>query len=234
MQGVVYLGKGMFMRTFDEVFAIAADRKGGAAALEALLEPSLSGADFAANVSDDRILSQFARSILSAGFNWKVVENKWDGHEAAFKSFDPGRVAMMDDAWFDALLTDTRIIRHGTKIRAIQENAVFLTDLARENGSAAHAIGTWPSTDFVGLMAMLKKRGSRLGGNTGTYALRFLGRDSFILSRDVVARLVAEGVIDKAPTSKKALSDVQEAFNVWMDQSGRGLTEISRVLAMSV
>ena len=58
--------------------------------------------------------------------------------------------------------------------------------------------------------------------------------DSYILSRDVTARLIAEGVIDKAPTSQKALAQVQNAFNVWADQSGKSLTEVSRVLAMSI
>ncbi|MEO0358768.1 MAG: 3-methyladenine DNA glycosylase, partial [Pseudomonadota bacterium] len=101
-------------------------------------------------------------------------------------------------------------------------------------GSAAKVIADWPSVDFIGLIAHLKKHGNRLGGNTGTYALRFLGKDSFILSQDVTTRLIAEGVVDKSPTSKKAQTAVQAAFNTWMEQSGRGLTEISRVLAMSV
>ncbi|MDJ0613747.1 MAG: hypothetical protein QNJ29_08710 [Rhizobiaceae bacterium] len=79
-----------------------------------------------------------------------------------------------------------------------------------------------------------EKHGSGLGGNTGQYFLRMMGKDSFILSRDVTARLIAEGIVDKNPISKKALTQVQQAFNTWMDQSGRGLTEISRVLAMSV
>ena len=221
------------MRSFDEIFAIAADRKGGVDALNAMLEPALSPQDFC-KIGDDRILSRFAHQIFCAGFNWKVVDAKWPGHEEAFKGFDPHKVAMMDDAWFDELLQDERIIRHGTKIRSIQENAVFITELAAEHGSAAQAIGMWPNRDYIGLLDMLKKRGARLGGATGAYALRFLGRDSFILSRDVVARLVAEGVIDKAPTSKNALAKVQAAFNTWADQSGRGLTEISRVLAMSI
>ncbi|MEM1075354.1 MAG: 3-methyladenine DNA glycosylase, partial [Pseudomonadota bacterium] len=64
--------------------------------------------------------------------------------------------------------------------------------------------------------------------------MRMLGRDGFVLSPDVVARLTAEGVIDKAPTSKRALAQTQEAFNLWSDQSGRGLTQISQVLAFSV
>jgi 3-methyladenine DNA glycosylase Tag len=81
---------------------------------------------------------------------------------------------------------------------------------------------------------VIKARASRLGGTSGQYTLRFMGKDSFILSRDVVARLIAEGVVDKAPSSKRDMEATQAAFNTWMDQSGRSLTEISRVLAMSI
>ena len=221
------------MRSFDEIFAISAARKGGAHALNALLEPALDPDEFC-KIGDDRILSRFAFQIFCAGFNWKVVDAKWPGHEEAFKGFDPHKVAMMDDAWFDALLQDERIIRFGAKIKSIQQNAVFITELTTEYGSAAAAIGRWPNDDYIGLLDMLKKRGARLGGATGAYALRYLRRDGFILSRDVTARLVAEGVIDKPPTSKAAMVKVQAAFNTWAEQSGRGLTEISRVLAMSI
>ncbi len=61
-----------------------------------------------------------------------------------------------------------------------------------------------------------------------------MGRDSFILSRNVWARLVPEGVVTKARTSKGPIRPSQGAFDTWMDQSGRGLTQISRVLPMSV
>jgi hypothetical protein len=61
-----------------------------------------------------------------------------------------------------------------------------------------------------------------------------MGVDSLIFSQDVVARLVAENVIDKTPSSKRALKQVQDAVNEWRTESGRSLTEISRVLAMSV
>jgi hypothetical protein len=54
------------------------------------------------------------------------------------------------------------------------------------------------------------------------------------MSADVIARLIAEGVIDKPPTSKGAQRAVQAAFNEWMDQSDYGLTQISRILATSL
>ena len=221
------------MRGFDEIFAIAAARKGGDEALEAMLEPPLPREDLI-KIPDDRWLSQFSKNIFSAGFNWKVIENKWPGFETAFHGFDIGKCAMMDDAWFDRLIQDTRIVRHGAKILSVRDNAAFLQGLAREHGSAAYVFGNWPTDDFVGLPELLKKHGTRLGGNTGPYALRFIGVDGFILSRDVVARLIAEGVIDKAPTSKGAMARVQDAFRTWRAESGRSLKEISRVLAMSI
>ena len=122
----------------------------------------------------------------------------------------------------------------GIKIRSVQENAVFVTEVAAEAGSFGKKIADWPAEDYAGLLAWLKKNGSRLGGTSAQYFLRFMGKDSYILSRDVVARLVAEGVIDGAPNSQRAMRSVQSAFNEWAAESGRNLTTISRVLAQSI
>jgi 3-methyladenine DNA glycosylase Tag len=140
---------------------------------------------------------------------------------------------MMDDAWLDALLADRGIVRHGPKILSVRDNAVFLRTL-RAQGGAGAVIGGWPAEDFIGLLDLLRREGSRLGGTTGQYALRFLGVDGFILSRDVLGRLAAEGVIDGPATSRKAQAAVQAAFTAWRAESGRSLTEISRVLALSL
>ena len=140
----------------------------------------------------------------------------------------------MNDEDMEQLLSNKDIVRNGMKIKTVQQNAAFISDLAKEHGSAANFFTTWPSDDYIGLLEVLKKRGSRLGGSTSQYFLRFIGVDSFVLSRDVVARLMAEGVVDKNPTSKSAMKAVQSAFNTWSNQSGRSLKEISRVLAMSV
>ena len=220
------------MRTFQEIFEISAGRHGGAEALEAKLGRPKSAEELAA-IPEDRWLAEMSRYIFATGLNWKVIEAKWPGFEEAFHGFDVGRCAMMDDEMFDSLLTDTRIVRHGAKIASVRDNAALLLEL-RAEGGAGRVIGEWPSEDFAALLEMLKKRGSRLGGMTGAYSMRMLGRDSYILSRDVVARLIAEGVVEKAPSSKAAMKAVQAAFNEWMRQSGRSLTEISRVLALSI
>lgn len=220
------------MLHFDELFAIAAARHGGAADLNANLERPKSADDLAV-MPEDRWLAIMTRCIFQAGFNWKVIQAKWDGFEEAFDGFDVGRCAMMDDDRFDAFLRDTRIVRNATKIAAVRDNATFLLEL-REQGGASAVLGGWPSRDYIGLLDLLKTRAARMGGNSAQYAMRFCGRDAFILSRDVTARLIAEGVIDKPAGSKASMKAVQAAFNTWMDQSGRSLTEISRVLAMSV
>ena len=220
------------MRHFDEIFEIAAERKGGAEALAAMLEPP-KPVEEVTQIPEDRWLSTITRAIFQAGFSWKVIEAKWDGFEAAFDGFDVGRCAFMDDEKFDALVSDTRIVRNPIKIATVRDNASFLLEL-RDEGGAGMVLGGWPSEDFAGLLETLKKRGSHLGGTSAQYAMRVMGRDAFILSQDVTARLIAERVIDKPASSKTAMKAVQAAFNTWMEQSGRSLNEISRVLALSL
>ena len=221
------------MRDFDEIWAIAAARKGGEAALETLMPQIRTPRELAA-IGDDRVLATMTRAVFSAGFNWKVIEAKWPGFEEAFAGFDPARLMFLDDDDLARLMKDARIVRNGAKIASVRDNAAFLCALADEYGSAAKAIANWPDDDFIGLVDLLARRGARLGGTTALYFLRFLGRDGFLLSPDVVAALIREGVIDKAPTSKAALKAVQAAFGAWAGASGRPLAHISRTLALSV
>lgn len=221
------------MRTFAEILKIAAERKGGVEAVLASIPP-VKTADELAAIPDDRWLAQMARGIFQAGISWAVVENKWPGIEAAFMGFDPARVAMIEGDALDDLLSDNRVIRSGPKIVAIRDNAVFIRRVAVESGSFGRRVGDWPASDFAGLLVWLQAEGSRLGGATGPYMLRAMGKESFILSPDVTARLVAEGVIDGPATSAKALRAVQAAFNQWQAESGQSLTAISRVLAQSI
>ena len=216
------------MRSFDEILAISAARKGGEDAVFAgLTRPKTTGE--LASIPDDRWLSMMSRMVFSAGFNWKVVETKWPDFETALEGFDVGYCALMDDDQLDELTHDPTIIRNAVKLRSVRENAAFI---ARHPGFG-RLVGDWPGDDFIGLLEFLKAEGSRLGGSTAQYFLRMMGKDGFILSTDVTARLIAEGVIDKSATSKTALRKVQAAFDRWAAESGRSLTEISRTLATS-
>jgi 3-methyladenine DNA glycosylase Tag len=223
------------MKAFQEIYVRAAARKGGEAALEALVAEHVSKtpAELAAT-GDDRWLAQMTRCVFQAGFNWKVIENKWPGFEAAFHGFAPAINAAMSDEDFDAHLKDTGIVRNAQKILSVRDNARFLLDLAGEHGSAAAFFAAWPDDDFAGLLELMKKRAARLSGETAMRLFRWMGKSSFITSRDVAAALIDAGVIDKPPTGKKDLQAVQDAFNAWARESGRDLTAISRVLAMSL
>ena len=54
------------MRHFDEIFEIAAGRKGGPEALDALL-PTPASPQELANIPEDRWLAQLARAVFQAG-----------------------------------------------------------------------------------------------------------------------------------------------------------------------
>ena len=99
--------------------------------------------------------------------------------------------------------------------------------------SFAQFIHDWPSEDIIGLWTYLKKHGQRLGGNTGPYALRLLGKDTFILSSDVEAYLRAQQVIDGGLQSKKSLTAIQAYFNQLQNESGYSLTQLSRLIAFA-
>lgn len=219
------------MKTFAQIRAEAEARKGAESVAETLAQ--IPQRDLAA-LSDDRILSEFSKRVFQAGFNWQVVENKWPGFEAAFHGFDVARNAMMSDEDLDAHLGNTAIVRNAQRILAIRDNAVFLSDLAATHGSAAAFLANWPREDTVGLFALLKKRGARLGGVSAQYALRELGFGNFIFSNSVVTALTRAGVIEGAVTSKAAQRKAQDAFNAWAAETGLSHAALSRILAVSV
>ena len=221
------------MDSFDSIFQRAAERKGGVEELETLLPKAASSRALKA-LPDDRVLAEMTKCIFRSGFVWQVVENKWPGFEVAFHGFDVSRCAMLSDEEAEALTQDASIIRNAKKIQSVPKNAAYVLDVRAEHGCFGAYLADWPVNDIVGLWDDLKKRGDRLGGQTGKFFLRFIGKDTPMFSNDVVDALIGMHVVDKAPTSRKALAAVQDAFNQWHDESGRDLCEISRVLACSV
>lgn len=222
------------MIAFKTIRARAAKRKGGEAALASLL-PKVTSEKALAKLGDDRVLSEMAKRIFSAGFVWSVIEKKWPGFEAAFLQFEPGPLLLQPDEFWEGLASDKRIVRNAPKIMAVRDNARFVADIAAEHGSFGKFLAGWPKGDQVGLLDLLAKRGTRLGGKTGQYFLRFIGKDCFVVSDDVVACLRDAGLdIAQNPTSRKDLAKIQAAFNRWAEETGLPLTHISRICAMSI
>ena len=222
------------MKHFATIRARAAKRKGGDAELNALL-PKVKSAAALARMKDDRVLSDMTKRIFSAGFAWSVIEKKWPGFEAAFLGFEPKRLLAQPDEFWERLVSDPRIVRNGQKIMAVRANAQFISDITKQHGSFGKFLAAWPPTDQVGLLDVLAKQGARLGGRTGQFLLRFIGKDSFVLSMDVVACLRDAGLdISENPSSKKDLRKIQEQFNAWVAETGLPLTHLSRICAMSI
>lgn len=222
------------MTPFRTIRARAEKRKGGAEALSRLLPPAPDPGALA-RLGDDRVLAEMTRRVFSAGFAWSVIEAKWPGFEEAFLGFDPARLIFRPDEFWDALTKDARIVRNGAKIMSVRANAAFVREVAEEHGSFGAFLAAWPSNDQAGLLALLAKRGDRLGGNTGQMLLRFLGWDGFVTSRDVVACLRDAGLdVAEAVTSKRDLAKVQAQFNAWHKETGLPFVQLSRICAMSI
>ncbi len=219
---------------FKTIRARAEKRKGGAKALNKLLPPKPDPKALA-KLGDDRVLAEMTRRAFCAGFAWSVIEAKWPGFEKAFLKFEPGRLLMQPDEFWDGLMKDASIVRNGAKIMSVRGNASFVRDVAKEHGSFGRLLAKWPPSDEVGLLELLAKRGNRLGGNTGQMLLRFLGWDGFVTSRDVVACLRDAGLdVSETVTSKRDLARVQAQFNAWAEETGLPYTHLSRICALSV
>ncbi|MGI2258516.1 DNA-3-methyladenine glycosylase I [Shewanella sp. GXUN23E] len=221
------------MESFKQIYQRAAERKGGAAALEALL-PSVRQPEEIAALGDDRLLSAMSMQVMKSGFVWRVVDHKWPAYEDAFFGFMPFKVLMMSPEQLSQRASDPTLIRHAKKTQAIYDNALMVQELADKHGSFARFIADWPTDNITGLWSELKKRGVRLGGNTGPYFLRSIGKDTFLLTGDVESYFKAHKLLDASATSQKGLAQIQSAFNQWQRQSGRPLAEISRILACSM
>jgi 3-methyladenine DNA glycosylase Tag len=221
------------MIAFKAIRARAAKRKGGEAVLASLL-PKVPSQKALAKVGDDRVLAEMAQRIFSAGFVWSVIEKKWPGFEAAFLRFDPRQLTFQPDEFWEGLLDDKAIVRNPQKIKAVRDNAAFVLDIAKQHGSFGKFLGEWPADDQVGLLELLAKRGARLGGMTGQYFLRFIGKDVYIASADLIACLRDAGLDIAGATSKKDQRKIQDQLNAWAKETGLPYTHLSRICAMSI
>lgn len=221
------------MRDYQWLYEYCLNRFGSIEALEARLPRAKSSAELLA-VGDDRYLSLISLRIFRAGLKHSLVDAKWPAFEEVFFGFFPEKVVLMGGERLENLMQDTRLIRHLGKLKSVPRNAQFVLDIAREYGSFGALLADWPSSDIVGLWKLLAKRGNQLGGMSAPRFLRMAGKDTFVLSDDVVAALKAQEIVDKTPTSLKDLALVQTAFNTWQGQSGRPLCHISMMLSYTV
>lgn len=87
-------------------------------------------------VHDD--LKHFEMLILEgaqAGLSWYTILKRREGYRAAFKQFDPKKVAAMTDAELEAQLLNPDIIRNRLKVFSARKNAKVFLAIQQEFGS---------------------------------------------------------------------------------------------------
>ena len=220
--------------SYDELYQRACERKGGEAEVEVLM-PSSATKQYLKTLGSDRYLAEFTRKVFQSGFVWRIVNNKWANFEEVFWNFDIERLLMMPEDMLERKASDPGIIRNYSKVKTVLQNAVMISDTERrENCSFGEFIANWPEDDVISLWIYLKKHGSRLGGNTGPYALRTLGVDTFLMTVDVENFLRNHNIVDSGTHSLRALKAAQSYFNELREESGRSLSELSRLVSLGI
>ena len=220
------------MTTFQEIQDAAEARNGGQPALGRKL-PTPRSNDALKAISDDRYLSFMSLRVFSAGLKHSMVAGKWPAFEEVFHGFEPHRVRAMADEELEALMAETRIIRHWGKIKSVRANAATICDIADEVGSMGNWLTGWRTDQTVELWENLSKRFTQLGGNSGPYFLRMIGKDSFNLTPYVLSALKHWSLYDGTGKGKRARAEVQTVFDNLHAESGLPLCHISMVLAQS-
>lgn len=221
------------MQDYKWLHEYCLNRFGSAKALEAQLPQPRTPEQLKA-IGDDRYLSTLALRVFRAGLKHSLVDAKWPAFEEVFFGFDPEKVVLMGGERLERLMQDARLIRHLGKLRSVPINAQMVLDFQRSHGSFGQLLADWPGQDIVGLWELLTKRGNQLGGLSAQRFLRMAGKDTFLATDDVVTALKAQNILDKAPTAKRDRQKMQEAFNLWQEQSGRPLCQLSVMLALTV
>ncbi len=218
---------------FEDFWQQAISHHGSAKAITSRF-PTINDASELANQSDAFYLSAISRRVFRAGMKHSLIDSRWPAFEEAFWNFDPLACQLIDDARFEVLMQNKGLIRHWGKMKTIPVNAQMVADVGKEHGSFGAFVAQWPQDDIVGLWTFFKKQGAYLGGDGASRFLRMIGKDTFVLSGDVVQALINANVVTRKPTSQRDLKAVQAFMNQLAEDSKKPLSSISMVLACSI
>lgn len=187
-----------------------------------------------ADKPDRYFLSAMTRRIFQAGMKHSVINDRWPFFEEWFWGFDPHKLVLLSEAQLEAAMQEPRLIRHWGKLRTIPVNASVMLELSGQYQGFGRYLADWPDSDIHGLWRDLAKRFERLGGDSGPRFLRLAGRDTYLLTPDVIAALKALDVIDGKPTRKEDRQRVTDQFVAWKASTGYPMAHLSRILSMVV
>ena len=112
---------------------------------------------------DGGYLEELTRAIFQAGFNWRVIRDKWPNFQSAFDGFDVATVAGYGDPDVERLVSDEGIVRNRRKIEATIQNARVMWELSREHGSFHAYLRSLDGSEYAGRRKELSDRFKNLG-----------------------------------------------------------------------
>src|SRR5690606_6603682 len=178
------------MIDYQWMYEYALRRKGSITELEECLPQPASEQELLA-LSDAEYLSLITRRVFRAGLRHAMVDARWPAFEEAFWGFEPEKMVLLSAEHIEQHMQDNALIRHLGKLRSIPHNAQMVLDLSAEYGSFGRFLAQWPVSEITGLWRLLMQRGYQLGGRSAPGFLRLAGKDTFLLTTDVVAALIA-------------------------------------------
>jgi DNA-3-methyladenine glycosylase I len=146
-------------------------------------------AEWGVPVHDDRRHFEFlVLEGAQAGLSWLSILKRRNGYRAAYRDFDPARVALFTEGDVERLLGDEGIVRNRLKVRSSINNARRFLEVQKEFGSFDAYLWRWtggkpvvnhwetqkqvpPRTELSDALAKdLKARGFSFVGSTIVYS----------------------------------------------------------------
>lgn len=221
------------MTPWLEIEQNAQQKLGGAEALALVLPPVLDRKQLEAK-PDRWFLSAMTRRVFQAGMQHRVINERWPAFERYFWDFEPEKLMLLSEDQLERAMLEPGLIRHWGKLKTIPANAAVMVDLGRQAGGFGHWLGAWSDEQLVLLWRGLARQFVRLGGMSAPRFLRLAGRDTFLLTDDVIQALMLYGVVDDKPTRKADLERINQQFGAWCRESGRPMAHVSQILSHAV
>jgi DNA-3-methyladenine glycosylase I len=149
-------------------------------------------------VHDERHL--FEMLILEgaqAGLSWYTILQRREGYRAAFRNFEPEKVARMTDAQLERVLEKGNVIRNRLKVFSARQNARVVLSIQKELGSFDAYV--W---QFVGGKPLLRRPKTMRDIQPRTPESDALSKDlkkrgmSFVGSTIIYAYMQAVGLVN--------------------------------------
>src|SRR6516164_137733 len=94
-------------------------------------------------------LAVMSKAVFQAGVSWRAIDARWDEFESAFEKFVPEKVARFDEHKIQELLSNTKLLKTESKIRATIQNAVTLIKLDTKYDGYRNYLQSFPSYDHL-------------------------------------------------------------------------------------